>query len=141
MCPSILILQEFPMRRFVLAMLAAPLFPAAALAQTAPSPATPPAAGAPAAPGQSGGHWHGHWHHGDMMKIWQAKFAAANTTHDGHLTLAQAQAADLKPVVDHFAEIDTAHRGYVTFNDIVAWRMDRMAAKLEQKAAALRAQD
>jgi hypothetical protein len=29
----------------------------------------------------------------------------------------------------------------VTFNDIMAWRMDEMAQKLEQKAATLRAED
>jgi len=125
------------MRRFVLAMLAVPMLPAVAVAQTAA--ATPPAITAPdsATPGQ----W-GHWHrHGGMMKLWQAKFAAANTTHDGHLTLAQARAAGMTPIVANFTAIDTAHRGYVTFNDIMAWRMDRMAAKLQTRAAALRAQD
>jgi len=77
--------------------------------------------------------------HGDH---WLAqKFAAANTTHDGHLTLAQAQAAGLHMVVDHFSDIDMSHRGYVTMNDIAAWRMDDMAKHLEQKAAELRAQD
>jgi hypothetical protein len=132
------------MRRFVLAMLAMPMLPAFAAAQTAATPATPPAATAPGAtpPGPAGdGHWGGHWRHGGMMKMLQAKFAAANTTHDGHLTLAQAQAAGLKPIVDHFSEIDVSHRGYVTMNDIAAWRMDRKAQKLEQRAAALRAQD
>jgi len=125
------------MRRFVLAMLAVPMLPPVAVAQTAA--ATPPAITAPdgATPGQWG-HWH---HHGGMMKLWQAKFAAANTTHDGHLTLAQAQAAGMTPIVANFTAIDTAHRGYVTFNDIMAWRMDRMAAKLQTRAAALRAQD
>jgi hypothetical protein len=129
------------MRRFVLAMLAVPMLPGAAAAQTAA--ATPPAITAPdsAAPGAVPGEW-GHWHHhGGMMKLWQAKFAAANTTHDGHLTLAQAQAAGMQPIVANFTAIDTAHRGYVTFNDIMAWRMDRMAAKLQARAAALRAQD
>ena len=79
-------------------------------------------------------------HHGDVKK-WHDKFNAANTSHDGHLTLAQAQAAQLKPIVDHFAAIDTAHRGYITFNDIMAWRLDQMAQHMEQRAAALRAQD
>lgn len=68
------------------------------------------------------------------------RFNAANTTHDGHLTLAQAKAANLRPVVDHFAEIDTANRGYVTFNQVEAWHMEEMAKHLEKRAAALRAQ-
>jgi hypothetical protein len=69
------------------------------------------------------------------------KFYAANTTHDGHLTLAQAKAAGFQPIVDHFTDIDVAKRGYVTFYDIQAWHLDDMAKHLEAKAAALRAQD
>ncbi len=79
--------------------------------------------------------------HAAMMQKWQQRFTAANTSHDGHLTLPQAQAANLRPVVANFGAIDTQHRGYVTFNDIQAWRMDRLAQKLQQRAAALRAQD
>jgi len=74
------------------------------------------------------------------------KFAAANTTHDGHLTLAQAKAAKMRLVVDHFAEIDTQNLGYVTETEIEAWRLDdmahhmeAMAKTMEQKAATLRA--
>jgi hypothetical protein len=129
------------MRRFVLAMLAMPVFPAVALAQndtTAPPAMTAPGTAGPdaSAPAGPGGP-----HQGGMMKTLQAKFAAANTTHDGHLTLAQAETAGFKPVVANFSAIDTARRGYVTLNDIEAWRMEQMAQKLEQRAAALRAQD
>jgi hypothetical protein len=81
-----------------------------------------------------------HAHDGGMQK-WQARFDAANTSHDGRLTLAEAQAAGLKPVVAHFAAIDTQNRGYVTFNEIMAWHLDDEAQKLERRAAALRAQD
>jgi len=88
----------------------------------------------PGAPGPRG-------HDGGMMQRWQAHFDAANTTHDGHLTLAQAQAAGLKPIVDHFAAIDTQNRGYLTFNQIMAWKLDQEAQRLERKAASLRAQD
>jgi hypothetical protein len=70
---------------------------------------------------------------------WQ--FNAANTTHDGHLTLAQAKAADLDRIIVHFADIDTAKRGYVTFNEVEAWNLDNMAKHLEKKAAELRAAD
>ena len=89
------------------------------------------------------GHHHGK-HHGDWrgaMQRFQKKFDAANTTHDGHLTLAQAQAAGMKMVVANFSAIDTQHRGYATFNDIVAWRLDTMAARMEKRAAELRAKD
>jgi hypothetical protein len=127
-----LLIKETIMR--YLALLAAlsfpalPLIPAIVFAQTAtaPVPSAPPG---------------GHWHHGDMIKKWQAKFDAANTTHDGHLTLAQAKAANLIPVETNFTAIDTKNRGYVTFNDILAWRMDQRAQKLEQNAATLRAED
>ena len=68
-------------------------------------------------------------------------FYAANTTHDGHLTLAQAKAAKLERVADHFSEIDVAKRGYVTFYDIEAWRLDRFAEHLEEQANELRAKD
>jgi hypothetical protein len=75
------------------------------------------------------------------MQRLRAIFAAANTTHDGHLTFPQAQASGVKPIIDHFAEIDTKNRGYITINDIEAWRLDRMAQRLEQRAAQLRAAD
>ncbi len=126
------------MRRFaVLSVICSLALPGLALAQTA---APPPAPGPDAPPPAGGaGHW-GH-HHGDMLKKMHDRFNAANTTHDGHLTLAQAQAAGLRPVVDHFGEIDTAHRGYVTFNELQAWHLDDMAKHMEQRAAQLRAQD
>ena len=68
-------------------------------------------------------------------------FYAANTTHNGHLTLAQAKAANFKLVADHFNEIDVAKRGYVTFYDIQAWRLDQLARHLEARADKLRARD
>jgi len=52
----------------------------------------------------------------------QERFDAANTTHDGHLTLEQARAGRMNAVVRDFAEIDTAKRGYVTLDDIRAHR-------------------
>jgi len=128
----------------MLAFVTVPLLCGSALAQTAPTPPAPPPGapmpppGGPDAPPAPPGGWMGH-HHGDHMLA--QKFAAANTTHDGHLTLAQAQAAGLHMVVDHFSDIDMSHRGYVTMNDIAAWRMDDMAKHLEQKAAELRAED
>jgi hypothetical protein len=84
------------MRRLALFIaLAAPM---AAFAQT--TPATPPSGNA---------------------QQFVARFDAANTTHDGHLTLAQAQAANMRGIVKHFSEIDTANAGYVTLQEIQAW--------------------
>jgi hypothetical protein len=60
------------------------------------------------------------------------RFAAANTTHDGRLTLAQAQAGGLKPVARHFQEIDHDQKGYVTMQDIKEWHRARKAAKAQQ---------
>jgi hypothetical protein len=50
------------------------------------------------------------------------KFAGANTTGDGHLTLAQAQAGRMPVIARNFAAIDVTGKGYVTLDDIAAWR-------------------
>lgn len=102
--------------------------PAMAYAQSADMPPPPP----PGGPGHFGMPPEQHI----MMD-----FYAANTTHNGHLTLAQAKAADFKLVVNHFNEIDVAKHGYVTFYDIQAWRLDQFAKHLEKRADALRAMD
>jgi hypothetical protein len=94
--------------------------------------------GGPGGPGDWGGKG---GRHGMDPGEFLMKFYAANTTHDGHLTLAQAKAAGLEPVVDHFSDIDTAKRGYVTYYDIAAWRLDDMAKHLQERADELRAQD
>jgi hypothetical protein len=124
-------MKETIMRRFFLcyALIAAalPLVAGAAAAQTAPATQAAPVDDSAPADGHNG-------------KLAQ-KFAAANTTHDGHLTLAQAQAAGLTPIATNFAAIDTANRGYVTFNQVKAWHLDQEAKQLEAQAAALRAQD
>jgi hypothetical protein len=155
------ITQEFKMRRLILpALLTLSFAPGLALAQQDNSAAPPPPPGAdmpppggPDMPPPPPGGWkHGEKHHdwkkheAEMEKKFQEKFAAANTTHDGHLTLAQAQAAKMRPIVDHFAEIDSQKLGYVTVNEVEAWRLDdmarhmeAMAKTMEQKAATLRA--
>lgn len=116
------------MRRILFASLFA-FAPVIAYAQTAadrPPPPPPPGA----------------FHDGmppDMRAM--MAFYAANTSHDGHLTLAQAKAANFKLVVDHFKEIDVDKRDYVTFYDIQAWKLDQFARHLEKQADALRAMD
>lgn len=115
------------MRRILLASFLA-LAPGLAFAQSAAMPPPPPPGG---------------FLHNDMLPEERAMMAfyAANTSHDGHLTLAQAKVADFKLVVDHFNEIDVAKRGYVTFYDIQAWRLDQFARHLEKQADSLRAMD
>ncbi|MDE1895672.1 MAG: hypothetical protein KGH91_01215 [Rhodospirillales bacterium] len=138
------------MRRILFASLIA-LAPGLAFAQMATNTTNPPA---PPAPGMGGmghgpmgglmmcppGHGGKGRHMIDPEQV-MLKFYAANTSHDGHLTLAQAKAAGFKPVVDHFDEIDADKHGYVTFYDIQAWRMDDIAKHLEAQATALRAKD
>ena len=97
--------------RFVIPILALSLAAGQALAQTpaAPTeaaPATPaPQVTKPAHP---------------RMTFTQ-RFEAANTSHDGHLTKDQAQAAHMTATVRHFAAIDKEHKGYVTLDDLRAY--------------------
>jgi hypothetical protein len=87
-----------------------------------------PEAGPPgAAPGMEGGGGQGH---GKLAE----KFAEANVTHDGRLTQAQAQAAGMHAVAHHFAEIDRDQKGYVTLQDLKAWRQERKAEKSARQA-------
>lgn len=111
---------------FAAVMLALP--PWASQAQTAaqaPSTmtTTQPAPAAASAPG----------HPGRMNKMMQ-KFAAANTTKDGHLTLDQAKAAKWRVIAKNFAAIDVAHKGYVTTDDIKAAAAAHRAAKMAKPA-------
>jgi hypothetical protein len=58
----------------------------------------------------------------------QARFANANTTHDGKLTRAQA-AARMPMVAKHFDEIDTQRAGYLTLPQIEAFLAQRMMSR------------
>jgi hypothetical protein len=58
----------------------------------------------------------------------QARFANANTTHDGKLTRAQA-AAGMPMVAKHFDEIDKQRAGYVTLRQIEIFMAQRMSAR------------
>jgi hypothetical protein len=57
------------------------------------------------------------------------RFDAANTTHDGKLTMEQAQQAHWMGVARHFAEIDQDRKGYITLQDLHAWTAARRAAR------------
>jgi hypothetical protein len=85
--------------------------PPPAVAQ--PRPATPPQLFSQSpTPGQ---------HHAQAQHLIE-RFQAANTTGDGRLTLAQAQAGHLPMIVRNFDAIDAQHKGYVTLEDIRAYR-------------------
>nr|WP_321986006.1 hypothetical protein [uncultured Lichenicoccus sp.] len=65
----------------------------------------------------------------------QHRFDVANTSDDGHLTLAQAQARGLRMVSRHFDVIDVGHRRYVTLDDVRQFTQARHAARQSQAAA------
>ena len=71
-------------------------------------------------------------HHGRRGA--EQHFADANTTHDGKLTLDQA-ASGYKSIAKSFNQIDINHHGYVTFEDIKAWRAEKKAARQAAKDA------
>ncbi|MFC0087265.1 hypothetical protein ACFFJT_20550 [Dyella flava] len=59
-----------------------------------------------------------------MMRMLEQRFDAADTNHDGKLTLAEAQAG-MPRVAQHFADIDTNHQGYITLDQIKAFMASR----------------
>jgi hypothetical protein len=63
------------------------------------------------------------------------RFEAANTTHDGRLTLDQAQAANMRGVVQHFTAMDADKKGYVTLQDVRAWHAAQRAARMAPQGA------
>jgi hypothetical protein len=66
----------------------------------------------------------------------QQRFDAANTTHDGKLTLDQAKAAKMTRIVANFDAIDTGKKGYVTTDDIRVYNRAQRAAHRAAKPAA-----
>jgi len=65
----------------------------------------------------------------------QKRFDAANTSHDGHLTLEQAKAAKWTAVVRRFSKIDVDQKGYVTAPELRADYLTQRAAKAKQNAS------
>ncbi len=64
-------------------------------------------------------------HH--ARQTWEQRFSQANQAHDGHLTPEEAKSG-FPLVARHFDDIDVDHKGYVTQNDVRAWRIMRKAA-------------
>lgn len=73
----------------------------------------------PAVPAQSPAH--------AARQTWEQHFAAANVAHDGHLTPEEAKTG-FPLVAKNFQDIDADNKGYVTQNDIRAWRIMKKAA-------------
>jgi hypothetical protein len=63
------------------------------------------------------------------------RFEAANTTHDGRLTLDQARAARLRAIVRNFTAIDRDNKGYITRRDVVAYRRTVRAQRAARSPA------
>jgi Ca2+-binding EF-hand superfamily protein len=61
------------------------------------------------------------------MQQLKTRFTTANTTHDGKLTREQA-AAGMPRVAQHFDEIDTQKKGYVTLPEIAQFMRQRGAS-------------
>ncbi len=59
-------------------------------------------------------------------------FADANTSRDGKLTLDQAKLG-FKSIAKSFPQIDVNRRGYVTLDDIRAWKAAKKAARQAAK--------
>lgn len=89
---------------------------------TTAAPATTPAPATAAAPSRT-------------RRSMSDRFAAANTTHDGKLTLEQARAGRLRSVVRDFDQIDTTKRGYVTLDEVKAHQAARRRASAAARAA------
>jgi len=101
--------------------------PAGPSGSSVPPAATPPTTAAPA-PSAPAGTSAPAGRATRSRRSLAARFDAANTTHDGHLTLEQARAGRMRAVVRDFAKIDKDHRGYVTMDDIRNYRRERRAA-------------
>jgi len=62
------------------------------------------------------------------------RFDAANTTHDGKLTLEQARAGRLRAVARDFDKIDKDKRGYVSLDQIKSFQTEQRAARRTARA-------
>lgn len=124
--------------RLAILALAAALSAAPAWAQlpgAIPGGATVPAAPIVQAPSATGPTTNARPARHQRMKL-QERFDAANTTHDGKLTLDQAKASNMTRIVTNFDKMDATHKGYVTTDDIRTFnRAQRAARKPAGKSA------
>lgn len=64
-------------------------------------------------------------HHGDHHRDIEARFKQADKDGDGALTIEEAKAGKVIPVVHHFEELDTDRNGKVTIAELKAAGMDQ----------------
>jgi hypothetical protein len=102
------------------------LIAGAAAAQSAPDSA-PPAASAPTPPEQMAPPAGGQMAPPGGKMRFKDRFEAANTTHDGKLTLDQAKAAHMGMMVKNFDAIDADKKGYITLQDVRTWHEAKKA--------------
>jgi hypothetical protein len=123
--------------RFYAPLIALALATSPALALT-PSPASGPgalpSAPVPSAPAASGASQANPSAQQTKRLPLQQRFEAANTTHDGHLTLEQAQTG-LPHVARHFSKIDKGAKGYVTLEEIRRYYAQSFARQHRMKQA------
>jgi hypothetical protein len=60
-----------------------------------------------------------------VMQKLKARFEAADADRDARLTQDEAKAGGLGFVTQHFADIDTGHRGSVSFDDVKKYMQAR----------------
>ena len=66
---------------------------------------------------------------------WEEHFTQANKAQDGHLTLDEAKAG-YPTISRHFRAIDVDGKGFVTENDVRAWKALQKAARAQPREAA-----
>lgn len=108
--------------------------PTGPLASPNALPSTPPGSVAATPPGAPTAT------HSSRRQTLDARFAAANTTRDGHLTLEQAQTATWGYVTKNFTAMDKGGKGYVTVADVRGYSKARRAARKHAPAAAVNPQ-
>jgi hypothetical protein len=69
-------------------------------------------------------------HH--ARQTWEEHFTRANLAHDGHLTLSEAKLG-YPTISRHFQAIDVDGKGFVTENDLRAWKALQKTARQQPK--------
>lgn len=64
-----------------------------------------------------------------VLKKMKARFDAADSDHDTRLTQDEAKAGGLVFVANHFAAIDTARRGSISFDDVRKYMQAQQAKR------------
>lgn len=111
--------------RLIIPALAFGLMGLPVLAQTQPAPAPAPAVTAPTVVPPAAK---------PVSRLkrppFEQRFDTANTSKDGKLTLEQAKAGKLRGVTRYFSSIDTGKKGFITKEDVAAFRKTEKGKKV-----------